>query len=563
MIKQQLEEDLKKAVEDLGYKTTDPDKIGADIVCDIPKNSSFGDYTSNIALQLAKQSSAFSNQSSDEIANKISEKLEKLEYLEKIEIAGPGFLNFFIKDEILIKNLSDVFNSPKEASKKILTEYGHANILKEVHIGHLRTFLLGESLSRIFEYSGNEVFRANYQGDIGLHVAKAVWGMKKLGLPSENLTPEEKAEYLGKAYVLGNTDYESDFKQEIDKINHELYEKKSDYWSLYQLGRQWSIEYFEEIYKLLNIKYDRCYFESEVYETGKELVEKNIGKIFEKSDGAIIFPGEKYGLHNRVFLNSAGYPTYEAKDMGLAEMEFKDFHYDRSIHVVGSEQAGYFQVIIKAIELLFPEVKDKKQHLSYGMVSLRGGKMSSRTGEVVTVDELIKIVTEKVREVMKGNKLEIDQEIAKKVALGAIKFAYLKFSPVSNMIFDLEKSVSLAGDSGPYLQYTYARTQSLLKKSNFDKDLNLQGLPLEPEERMILVRLEYFTQIVLQAEKDLRPNLLCEYLLDLAKDFNLFYQKYRIIESDKKEFRLKLTDSVGKTIKKGLELLGIDSPERM
>lgn len=557
MIKQQLEKDLKKAAADLGYSATD-------VVCDIPQNHSFGDYTSNIALQQAILKSENGKQTSLEIANKILSYLGNLNYLSKIEIKNPGFLNFFIKDEVLVKNLEDILKPSKKTAQKILIEYGHANILKEVHIGHLRTFLLGESLSRIFEFFGNEVFRANYQGDIGLHVAKAVWGMKKLGLPSEDLNLEAKAEYLGKAYVLGNTDYEADFKQEIDKINRELYEKKSDYWSLYKLGRGWSIEYFEEIYKLLNIEYDRCYFESEVYEAGKELVEKNIGKIFEESDGAVIFPGEKYGLHNRVFINSAGKPTYEAKDMGLAEMEYINFHYDKSIHVVGSEQAGYFQVIIKAIELLFPELKDKKYHLSYGMVSLRGGKMSSRTGEIVSVDELIKIVTEKVREVMKGNELEIDQEVAKKVALGAIKFAYLKFSPVSNMIFDLEKSVSLQGDSGPYLQYTYARTQSVLKKSNFYKeDLNLQGLTLELEERMILTRLEYFSQIVLQVEKDLRPNLICEYLLDLAKDFNLFYQKCRIIESDKKEFRLKLTDSVGNTIKKGLELLGIEAPERM
>jgi len=566
MIKQKLESDLKKAVLDLGFKVDDPDKIGDDIVCDIPQNSSFGDYTSNIALQLSKLKSKDSKQNAVEIAKEIIEKLGKLDFLEKTEIAGPGFINFFIKGEILVKNLEKVKDAEKISPQKILVEYGHANILKEVHIGHLRTFILGESLSRIFEFLGHEVFRANYQGDIGLHVAKAVWGMKKLGLPSENLTSEEKAEYLGKAYALGSSDYDSDpnFKQQIDHINIELYQKDSDYWSLYKMGRQWSIEYFEGVYKLLGIKYDRCYFESEVYERGKELVEANIGKIFEKSDGAVIFQAEKYGLHNRVFLNSAGNPTYEAKDMGLAEMEYKSFPYDKAIHVVGSEQAGYFQVIIKAIELLFPELKGKKYHLSYGMVGIKGGKMSSRTGEVVTVDELTHLVMEKVREVMKESRLEINQDIAKQVSVGAIKFTYLKFAPTSNMVFDLDQSVSLQGDSGPYLQYTYARIKSLLKKADFKpSSLRLQGLALEPEERNLLRRLEYFSQIVSLAGLEYRPNLICEYLLDLAREFNLFYQKHRVIESEKKEFRLALASIVGEILKTGLNLLGIDAPESM
>lgn len=187
MIKQQLEKDLKKAVSDLGFKIDDPDKIGDDIVCDIPQNSSFGDYTSNIALQLSKLKSEKDKQSQQEIAKEILEKLGKKDYLEKAEIAGPGFLNFYIKDDVLVKNLENVSSPEKINPQKIMVEYGHANILKEVHIGHLRTFILGESLSRIFEFLGHKVFRANYQGDIGLHVAKAVWGMKKLGLHSESL----------------------------------------------------------------------------------------------------------------------------------------------------------------------------------------------------------------------------------------------------------------------------------------------------------------------------------------------------------------------------------------
>lgn len=562
MVKQQLLSDLKKTVEKLGFSSSD-------IVLYISTNHEFGDYNSNVALQLANQKSKTNNQSSIEIANEIVQKLGKPDYLKKIEVANPGFLNFFIKDNILVKNLEKVEEPEKNTPQKVLIEYGHANLLKEIHIGHLRTFILGESLARIFEFLGHDVFRANYQGDIGLHIAKAVWGMKKLGLPSGQLTGEEKARYLGKAYALGSTDYDSDpsFKHQIDLINIDLYQKDSDYWDLYKVGREWSVEYFEGIYKLLDIKYDRCFFESEVYERGKELVEANLGKIFDKSDGATIFQAEKYGLHNRVFLNSAGNPTYEAKDMGLAEIEYKIFPYDQSIHVVGSEQAGYFQVIIKAIELLFPDLKGRKRHLSYGMVGIKGGKMSSRTGEVVTVDELIHKVMEKVREVMKESRLEINQEVAQQVSIGAIKFAYLKFAPTSNMIFDTDQSVSLQGDSGPYLQYTYARIQSLLKKAKFSSRKLSSSYNkvdyLEREERNLLRRLEYFGQTVSLAGLEYRPNLICEYLLDLAKDFNLFYQKYRIIESEKKELRLVLASTVGEVLKTGLNLLGIKAPERM
>ncbi len=573
MLKQQILEDLKKAVGDLGFPTTD-------IVISIPQNSAFGMYTTNLALQLAKLEGSKGKQSPIEIAKEIVDRLQltgySKDYLEKTEVAGGGFINFYIKDEVLLKNLSEVAKVEKVGQpQKILVEYGHANILKEAHIGHLRTYILGESLSRTLEFLGYQVFRANYQGDVGLHVAKALWGITKLGLPEKELSLEEKAKFLGQAYALGSSDYDEDSeaKKKIDEINVEIYQKDSKVMDLYKIGRDWSLEYYEDLYKLLGIKYDRLFFESEVYELGKKLVLENTGSprstrveagtIFEKSDGAIIFPGEKYGLHNRVFITTAGNTTYEAKEMGLAEAEYETFNYDRAIHVVGSEQAGYFQVVIKALELLFAHLLGKKHHLSYGMVDLKAGKMSSRTGNIVSIDGLVKIVSEKVEEIVKDSKLDTSQATIKQIALGAIKFAYLKFSPASNMIFNLEQSVSLDGDSGPYLQYTYARIQSVLKMAGSINDFEASEINLEAEEKALLRRLEYFAGTVEVAGAGYRPNLLCEYLLDLSRDFNLFYQKHRIINSDKKQFRLQLAAAVGEVLKTGLNLLGIDSPERM
>lgn len=557
MLKNQLSEDLKTVVKKLGYKPTD-------IVLSIPKNSGFGDYTTNLALQLAKLKASSDKQSPVEIANKIISNLNNLPYLERVEVAGAGFINFFLKDKELLKN-SDNLNALPKKEKKILVEYGHVNPLKEIHIGHLRTFILGESLSRIFEALGNQVFRANYQGDIGLHIARAIWGIKQLGLPSKELNLEEKAQFLGRSYAKGNTSYEEDpeFKKEIDQINVQLYNKDPQVQEIYTLARSWSLEYFEPIYNLLGVKYDRCFFESEVFERGKQIVLENIGKVFEKNDGAVIFPGEKYGLHTRVFVNSFGNPTYEGKEIGLAEAEYKAFNYDSSIHVVASEQEGYFQVIFKAMKLLFPHLEGKKYHLSYGLVDLKEGKMSSRTGNVVTVNDLVAVVSEKVREVMKSSKLGIDQNIVKQVALGAIKFSYLKFSPRPNMVFDLEESVSLDGDSGPYVQYTYARIQSVLKKAQEIKQEESLEVALEKQERMLLRQIIYFPEVVLESGENYHPNLIAQYLIELSKFYNLFYQECRIIGSEKEQFRLILSSKVGEVLKWGLYLLGIESPERM
>jgi len=559
MLKQQLLEDLKSAVKSLGYPTTD-------IVVSIPKNSAFGDYTTNLALQLAKLKQVDSKQSPQEIANEILQKFGKPDYLERVEIAGGGFINFFVNDKELIKETGglDILQKSK-TSQKILIEYGHTNPLKEIHIGHLRTFILGEALARIYDALGHKVFRANYQGDIGLHIAKAIWGIKKIGLSSKELNLEEKAKFLGQAYAKGNLEYEEneETKKEIDQINAGLYTKDPGLKEIYALARSWSLEYFEPVYELLGIKYDRCFFESEVFEEGKRKVEENLGKVFEKNDGAVIFRGEKYGLHNRVFITSAGHPTYEGKEIGLAELEYDTFNFDKSIHVVASEQEGYFQVVFKAIELIFPYLKAKKYHLSYGVVDLKEGKMSSRTGNVITVDDLYHVTSEKVREVMKQSRIHIDQEIVRKVALGAIKFSYLKFSPRPNMVFDLEQSVSLEGDSGPYIQYTYARIQSVLNKAKKDFGGEYQDIELDKEERMILRTLLYFQETVEEAAASFHPNLLASFLVELAREYNLFYQGPRIIGSDKEAFRLKLSEEAGKVLKKGLNLLGIEAPEKM
>src|SRR3989344_8256956 len=600
MFKRKIEEDLKKIVRELGYSIND-------IVCDIPKNPAFGDYTSNVALQLANQSSDVSYQSSDktdnqkkaprviaqEIESRIMSQESSKEYLEKVEVAGSGFLNFFIKPEALMANLHQVCDYSslvkpevqlEEDKKKILVEYAHPNTHKAFHIGHVRNITLGESISRLLEAAGNEVFRANYQGDIGLHVAKALWGVKKLqseGTELVNLSSlKQKAEFLGKAYSLGATAYEENetAKTEISDINKKLYLKDPEVVQLWEQTRKWSLDYFDDIYQKFGVKFDRLFFESEVEVRGKELVKENIGKVFEEDDGAVIFRAEKHGLHTRVLLNKAGNPTYEAKELGLGEAEKEAFNFDKAVHVVGTDQAGYLQVMFKALEELDSWYKNREIHLSYGLVKLSTGKMASRTGNVVTFDWLFDEVKKRVGKIATSSATprndNIDSEelddIVNKVSLGAIKFSMLKYSPSSDATFNIEKSVSLQGDSGPYVQYSYARAKSVLRNAKYDyQPTPIKSGPteitgeLEKEERDLLRQMEHFEFIVSKASDTYSPNTLAEYLLDLAKAFNLFYQKHQIISGSQAELRLALTCGVDVILKQGLYILGIESPERM
>ena len=590
MFKQKILEDLKKVVEELGYETTD-------IVCTIPKNPEFGEYTTNIALQLAKQKQTKDKQSAVEIANEILSNLGDLSYLEKTEVAGGGFINFFIKPDALLESLRKVcdyallVNSEVKLegiqTRKIFMEYSQPNTHKLFHIGHARNISLGESISRVLESQGNEVFRSTYGSDIGLPVAKAMWGIKQLEDKYKKLKKAQlnaRIDFLAKAYALSAQKYEKDdqVKDEINDLNKLIYQKDPKVMPILEETRNWSKEYFEEIYKILGVEFDRSFWESEVEEDGKKLVEENLEKVFVSDGGAIIFPGEKFSLHNRVFVTAAGHPTYEAKDLRLAKLKMEIWPFDLAIILSGSEQAEYFKVMFKALEMIDAQFKDKMINFPFGMVNLASGKMSSRTGEVITFGWLYEEVKKRVNKIAsspsapRNDEKKIESEEKKQVidivSLGAIKFSMLKFAPQTDITFDIEKSVSLSGDSGPYIQYTYARAKSVLRNSQYDYDVDLPHSEkhphmveqqLEKEERLILQKIEHFQSVVSDAAESLHPNTVATYLLDLSSLFNLFYQKHPILKGDKVELRLALTCAVAVILKQGLYLLGIESPERM
>src|SRR5258708_4048474 len=529
--------------------------------------SEFGDYTTNIALH-----SKNPRKTAEELVLKLKKNQELKDVVDKIEIAGPGFINFHLSTKALITNLSQIIEEKEnfgkvtvKKAKKIILEFTDPNPFKEFHIGHVYTNTVGESLSRILEANGAEVHRVNYQGDVGLHVAKSLWGMIKK-MQEENLKIEdlekrnlkERVKFMGEGYVLASNLYKENesIKKEINELNKKIFDQDKSILDIYNKGRSWSLEYFETIYKRLGTKFNNYYFESEVGKVGEKIVIENLETgVFQKSQGAIIFPGKKHGLHDRVFINSLGLPTYEAKELGLAPTKYKDFKYDQSIIITGNEINEYFKVLIKAMTIIYPDLGKKTIHIGHGMVRLPEGKMSSRTGNIITGEMLLDEV--------KNNAAEIDKDSSEALAVGAVKYAFLKVGIGQDIFLNIGESLSLQGNSGPYLQYTVARTNSLLAKSS---KLNLKisnELKLNPEEQQVLRELVKFPEIIEFAAFNYSPNILCEYLFNLAQRYNGFYNKHKILEGDNIEFRLQLTFAANVVLKNGLNLLGIATPKKM
>lgn len=606
MYKHKIEKLLSKTVRDLGFIPP------SDMVISISEKAQFGDYSSNIALQIAKQEHKNSYHSPVEVANAIIEALDHPKFLERIEVAGPGFLNFFIKDDEIVKILTntedqDALTDPED-EKKIIVEYCDPNTHKMLHIGHLLQLTLGEAMARLYEYQGHEVYRTNYGSDIGPTVAKCLWGVSKLDQEykeAQTGSLRQKAEFLGKAYAYAHAEYEKslEIKEEVDQITNKLYQRAPEILDLWHETKDWSLGYFETMYSAFDTLFDKRINESEIDQEGKRIVEENIGQVFVRDAGAVIFEGEKHNLHNRVFINSKGNPTYEGKEVGLASKYQEFYQFDQLNIFSHKEQDDYFKVVIKANELLFPHLKGKINHISYGEVRLPSGKMSSREGNIVAAEDILEEVKAKIKEISP----ELDDLSILKLAVGAIKFSFLKYSVVSDIVYDVEESVSIHGDTGPYVMYVYARIQSILRKAAGNRAMDFEAeededqdqeeeiaqdiaaerqsdaaakktkslkaqdptlssfdaSSLEPEERELLRLLEYFELTAEKAIVKFSPNELIKYLLGLTKAFNAFYEKHTVIGSKQQDFRLLLVRRVAETIKLGMYLLGIETVDKM
>ncbi len=569
-MKEQILECLKKAVTKLGIDASDAN-------LSFPDNVDHGDYTTNIALISAGKSKTNPRKLAEEIVKEIE--IKTPDFLESVTIAGPGFINFKIKEGILAKEVvklseagDDLGKSQTEAGKKILIEYTDPNTFKAFHIGHLMANAIGESLSRLIECSGASVTRLCYAADIGLHIAKAIWAWQR----HLNETPADDADiiprtaFLGKMYVEGTKAYDDDpiAKKDIDALNKVIYDKSDDkVMALYEKGRKWSLDHFELLYKLLDTKFDAYLYESEMATVGLKIVKENMSKVFKESDGAIVFHGEDYGLHTRVFINSVGLPTYEAKDMGLNATKFSKYpDIDQSIIVTASEQNEYFKVILKALSLFDKEAAAKTMHIGHGMMRFASGKMSSRTGNVITAESLLADVREMVAEKIASRGFGEGEatEISDIIAVGAIKYSVLRSAIGSDIIFDSAKSISFEGDSGPYLQYSAVRAASILEKAKQEGvSQTVNSLP----EKVSLVEklLIRFPEIISRAKAEYAPQGVANYLMSLAGAFNSFYASQVIVDKNDKlsPYYVALTKAFRQTMVNGLWVLGIKVPEKM
>jgi len=557
---------------------------------DHPKDEKNGDYSANVAMILSKQIGKNPRELAAEIVEKLKNEKKSSKLIEKIEVAGPGFINFYLKKEFFLTELEKATmtgygHNDSLSGQKTFVEFTDPNPFKEFHIGHLMSNTIGESLARILEVNGAIVKRANYQGDVGLHVAKSIWGwqqkMEQDGKKVQDfkgVSLKVRVEYLGQAYAFGATSYEEneDAKKEIQALNKEIYEglaKKGTDLSrtvlegavmeLYRLGREWSLEYFETIYERLGTKFDEYFFESEEGPKGLKIVEEGLQKgVLELGEGgAVVFKGEQFGLHTRVFRNKLGLPTYEAKELALPISKYERWAYDKSFIITANEINEYFKVLLKVLSLLSPELGANTTHLSHGMMKLTTGKMSSRTGKVITGEGLLNELKDVVLAKMGERDIKNKEKVADMVAVGALKYTVLKQAIGGDITYEPEKITNLEGDTGPYLQYTYARTVSVLTKAGMSQlETQVGEQELSELELKLLKWIYRYGEVVKQAGEKYAPHMIASYIYELAQRFNTFYNQEQIVGSP---FRIKLTGVVSKTIESGLQLLGITAPREM
>jgi arginyl-tRNA synthetase len=514
----------------------------------------FGDYTTNVAMQLG----AKEGQTPREIAERLADELRKHPDVAEAAVAGPGFLNIFLTNASLAKATWSAVKLPKPCKgQEILIEFGDPNPFKEMHIGHIYSYIVGDALANLFAASGGGVRRLSYHGDVGLHVAKAIWGMQQDGLVPVKGAASSKQD-ISSYYVKGNKAYEEDerAKAEIQKINGHIYKRDDEAINkLHQWGTEASFAYFDKILKELAVKTDRRYLESDAASSGARIVKDNSGKVFKESQGAVVFEGEKAGLHTRVFITKQGLPTYEAKELGLAKLKKHDYpKANRSVIVTANEQNEYFKVVLAALKEIDDEVAKITGHVPHGFISLTSGKMSSRTGEVYSAKNLISDVESAAK--------KLYPKAGSEVWLAAIKFGLLKHRLGSDIVYDAEESVSLQGSSGPYLQYAHARARSILSKGGRQvKDV--QPSNFNPAERGLARKISEYPEVVGRAAAELSPSHITSYLYELAQNFNGFYEKNRVIDDPRQDLRLKLVAAYADVISDGLGLLGITAPDQM
>jgi arginyl-tRNA synthetase len=624
-------------------KTLAPDTKLRDIRVEHPAQEAFGDYSTNIAMKIGPKLKKNPRDLALLIKDLLEKDKKFKERFEKSGVAGGAFINISVKSPMLGNLLGKVLTLKDNygggdlwKNKKILLEHTSPNPQSTIMLGHLRNNFLGMAVSRILEFEGATVKKDCIVNDRGIHICRSMFGYlvfasRKWGLPLAKLksfrevTDEEVANLIrGKNwqemitywkdhrsdwfvpadleikpdhanliwYVLGSRAYK--LSEEVQKqvgdmlVVWETRDKAT--WDLWKMILDWSAEGYAQTYQRIGSTHDWVWHESDHFEKGKSVVKDGLAKgVFKESEGAVVTDLEKYGLPNTVVQKTDGTALYHTQDLALTRLKQERFPSDLYIWDIGEEQSLYFKQLFAMCEQLGLGRREDYYHLNYSLVNIKGGKkMATRTGDVVMADEILDLMSQRAAEIIRSSKERLDlsesevSKIAESVGVAALKYSLLKYSRGTTMQFDIDESFALEGNSGPYLQYTYARTQSVLRKSHKSLDYRLQTTDyrLNVEELSLLRWLYRFPEVVAGAAVQFAPNLICNFLFELAQRFNLFYQKHRILESDggrqavdggpqstdyrpQTNFRLVLTAAVGQVLKNGLNLLGIATLERM
>jgi arginyl-tRNA synthetase len=513
-----------------------------------------------------------------------------------------GFLNIVVSDEYYLSFFNEInenetfgFVFPSPNDKAIMVEYSSPNTNKPLHLGHVRNNLLGYSVAEIIKASGKKVYKTQIINDRGIHICKSMLAWKKYG---HNQTPESSVlkgdKLVGNFYVKFDQEYKVQIKELVNQGKTEEEAKKlapimletqqmlldweagkPEVMELWKTMNQWVYDGFAQTYKNLGVDFDSYYYESNTYLLGKEVVQLGLEKgIFEKdADGSVWIDLTNEGLDRKIVLRSDGTAVYMTQDIGTAIQRVKDFpDVGGMVYTVGNEQDYHFKVLFLILKKLGFDWAESLYHLSYGMVELPSGKMKSREGTVVDADDLMEEMTATAGKIatelgkLDGYSEEEKASLFKIIGLGALKYYILKVDPKKQILFNPEESVDFAGNTGPFIQYTYARIQSILRKANFDIVAPIQVKELHPKEKELIKQIELFPEVIQNAASQHSPALVANYTYDLVKEYNSFYQSVSILgEEDltKKTFRVQLSKKVGQTIQLGFKLLGIEVPERM
>jgi len=548
----------------------------------------------------------FSGKNPEQTAQAIGEQLQNRE----AGIAGfnvvKGFLNLIIAPAYWIQLFNEIDSLESFGTKKVednaplvMVEYSSPNTNKPLHLGHIRNNLLGYSLAEILQATGNRVIKTNIVNDRGIHICKSMLAWKKWGNGETPQSSGKKGDHLiGDYYVK----FDQEYKKELAELEASGLSKKeaeeqsslmaaaremlrrweagdSDTVALWKEMNTWVYAGFNETYKALGVNFDKIYYESETYLDGKKKVLEGLEKgiFYRKEDGSVWADLTADGLDEKVLLRADGTSVYITQDVGTAKLRFDDYPIDRMVYVVGNEQNYHFQVLSLLLDKLGFAFGKGLVHFSYGMVELPEGKMKSREGTVVDADDLIEEMIRTAREMANelgktaGYSEKETEEIARIVGMGALKYFILKVDPRKNMVFNPQESIDFNGNTGPFIQYTYARIQSVLRRSGLDfstaeNHLVSTDTPINEKEEELIQRLSEFPAIVEEAAASFSPAVIANYLYDSVKEYNQFYHDYSILREENEElrrFRLQLSCRIGKVVETGLKLLGIEAPQRM